>query len=100
MPATSDSLAQFSSALVSRVSSAKTLVAAIRLSDGRHLSATQWRGDLLVASEQALPKRDEFEIVLSGGPVEKAQLIGRDSATNVALLKLAQATPATAVPAA
>ncbi len=99
MPATPDPLAQFSTALAARVSGAKTLVAAIRLLDGRHLSATLWRGDLLVASEQALPKRDDYEVVLSDGAVAKAQLAGRDAGTNIAVLKLAP--PASfAVPAA
>jgi len=97
MPAMPDPLSQFSTALAARVSSAAGLVAAIRFSTDRHLSATLWRGDLLVASEQALPTHDEYDIVLSGGAVVKAQLAGRDNGTNVALLKLAQ--PASFVPA-
>jgi S1-C subfamily serine protease len=88
-----DPLSQFSSALAARAASAASLVAAIKLLDDRHLSATLWRTDLLIASEQSLPSRDEFDVVLPGGAVGKATLVGRDAGTNVALLKLAQATP-------
>src|SRR5829696_583711 len=90
-----DPLSQFSSALAARAAGAASLVAAVKRLDDRHLSATLWRADLLVASEQSLPARDEFDVVLPGGAAAKATLVGRDTATNVALLKLAQAVPFT-----
>lgn len=85
----SDSLSQFSSAIAARTAAAAPLVAAIKLLDGSHLSATLWRADLIVASEQALPSRTEFDVVLPGGASAKATVAGRDTGTNVALLKLA-----------
>ena len=88
MPASPDLLSQLSNAIAARAVSAKPLVAAIRLLDGRHLTGSRWRADLIVASEQVLPQRDDFEIVLPGGAVAKAKLTGRDAATNIALLKL------------
>ena len=88
MPASPDLLAQLSNAIAARAVSAQPLVAAIRLLDGRHLTGTLWRADLIIASEQVLPQRDDFEIAVPGGAVAKATLAGRDAATNVALLKL------------
>jgi S1-C subfamily serine protease len=95
-----DPLSQFSSALAARTANAAPLVAAIKLLDDRHLSATLWRTDLLVASEQALPSRDEFDVVLPGGATTKATVVGRDAGTNIALLKLAAATTLTSPPQA
>jgi S1-C subfamily serine protease len=46
-----------------------------------------------VASEQSLPRRDEFELVLAGGAVVKAQLAGRDPGTNIAALRIDQSAP-------
>jgi len=85
---TTDLLEQFSSALAERASSVQGAVAAIRLSDARHLSATLWRPDVAIASEQSLPRRDAFDLVLSGGATVKAKLAGRDAGTNIAALRL------------
>jgi S1-C subfamily serine protease len=93
-----DALNQFSAAVAGRAAAAAPLVAAIKLLDERHLTATLWRADLLVASEQALPPRDEFDVVLPGGPAAKATVVGRDAGTNIALLKLAQAVAFSAPP--
>ncbi len=89
-----DLLVQFSSALKARAAMARAGIAAIQLSKTRHLTGTIWRSDLLVASEQSLPKRDKFDVVLPGGGTTEAALAGRDAGTNVALLRLAQPQPA------
>jgi S1-C subfamily serine protease len=89
-----DLLVQLSSALKERAASARAGIAAIRLSQARHLTGTIWRPDLLVASEQSLPQRDKFDVVLPGGSTGEAVLAGRDPGTNVALLRLAQPQPA------
>src|SRR5213078_1228899 len=68
MPA---NLEQFSDALAAHAAAARGAVAAIRLSETRHLTGTLWQPDVVVASEQSLPKRD-----------------GRDPGTNVAALRL------------
>jgi S1-C subfamily serine protease len=95
-----DALNQFSAALAARTAAAAPLVAAIKLLDDRHLTATIWHADLLVASEQALPSRDEYDVVLPGGSTSKANVVGRDPGTNVALLKLAQPANVTPPPQA
>src|SRR5690242_8798149 len=83
-----DLLERFSGALAERAAAARTNVIAVRIADSRHLSATLWHPDVAVASEQSLPKRDEYEVVLAGGAAVKAKLAGRDPGTNVALLRL------------
>jgi len=93
MATQSDILVQISNALAGRTLAAGGDVAAIRIAGRRHQTATVWRSDLLVASEQSLPKGDSFDAVLAGGVAATARLIGRDPGTNVALLRLAQPAP-------
>src|ERR1700726_1314030 len=83
-----DLLAQFSTALATRVEAAKNAVVAIRLAHGRHLTGMAWRSDIVVASEQSLPRKDEFELVAAGGSVLTAKIAGRDPSTNIAILRL------------
>jgi S1-C subfamily serine protease len=85
-----DPLIQFSQALVSRVEAGKSAVGAIRLGYGRHITAMVWQSGVVVASEQALPRREEFELVAPGGAVITAKLAGRDPSTNIAILKPAE----------
>jgi S1-C subfamily serine protease len=84
-----DLLTQFSNALAARAEAAKNAVVAIRLAHGRHITGMAWRSDIVVASEQSLPRKDEFEIVAAGGSVLNAAIAGRDPSTNVAILRLA-----------
>src|ERR1700674_4933594 len=82
-----DLLAQFSNALASRAELAKNAVVAIRLAHERHMTGMVWRSDIVVASEQSLPRKDEFELVTAGGSVVTAKIAGRDPATNIAVLR-------------
>ena len=84
-----DLLVQFSNALAARAELTKNAVVAIRLAHGRHLTGMVWRPDVVVASEQSLPRKDEFELVTAGGAVVTAKIAGRDPATNIAVLRLA-----------
>jgi len=93
-------LAQFSSALVERSAAANSAIAAIRLSDNRHITGTLWRPDVVIASEQSLPERDEFELVLAGGSTIKAKTAGSDPGTNITALKLEQPSAASSVASA
>jgi len=88
---TTNLLEQFSNALAERATAARGAVAAIRLSETRHLTGTLWQPDVALASEQSLPRRDEFELVLAGGAVVNAKLAGRDPGTNIAALRLERA---------
>ena len=82
-----DQLVQFSDALAARVESTKPTAVAIRLAHERFVTGTVWQSDVVVASEQSLPRREEFEVVMSGGTVTTAKVAGRDSSTNIAVLR-------------
>jgi S1-C subfamily serine protease len=84
-----DLLVQFSNALATRAEAASNAVVAIRLAHGRHLTGMVWRSDIVVASEQSLPRKDDFELVAAGGSVVAAKIAGRDPSTNIAVLRLA-----------
>src|SRR6266487_2311592 len=84
-----DPLAQFSNALAARAEAAKTAIVAIALAHGRHITGMLWRPGIVVASEQSLPRNDEFELVAAGGSVLTARIAGRDPSTNIAILRLA-----------
>jgi S1-C subfamily serine protease len=83
-----DVLSQFSTAVAARAAAARPLVAGIRVRGHSLRSGTLWRKDVVVASEQALPRMDEAEIVLGDGKTFPARLAGRDPGTNVAVLRL------------
>jgi S1-C subfamily serine protease len=85
-----DLLTQFSDALAARAEAAKNAVVAIRVAHGRHMTGMVWRSEIVVVSEQSLPRRDDFELVAAGGALLSAKIAGRDPGTNVAILRLAQ----------
>src|ERR1700738_5232744 len=84
-----DLLTQFSNALATRAELAKNAVVAIRLAHERHITGMVWQAGIVVASEQSLPRKDDFELVAAGGTVVTAKVTGRDPSTNIALLRLA-----------
>jgi S1-C subfamily serine protease len=95
-----DALTQLSDAISARVEAARDAVVAVRLSDDRHLTGTIWQSGVVVVSEQALPRKDEFELVVPGGATLAATLAGRDASTNIAILKTAGPLAAPAFAAA
>ncbi len=87
MPESSSILCQFSDALSALVTQARSFVASIEHADGWRGSGVLWRGNVVVASEQALPRDAEYEVLVAGELV-KAQIAGRDPGVNVAILRL------------
>ena len=83
-----DQLVQFSDTLAARVESTKSTAVAIRLAHARFVTGIVWQSDVIVASEQSLPRREEFEVVVTGGTVTTAKVAGRDASTNIAVLRL------------
>jgi S1-C subfamily serine protease len=81
-------LSDLSTAISEQVRAASATVAAIRLNEHRHLSATLWQSDVLVTSAQSLPARESYDVVLPGGSTTTAKPAGRDPGTNIAVLKL------------
>ena len=86
-----DALSDLSRALEQRVADSARLVAGLSWGSRDQLSAMVWQDGLLVTSEQNLPDADRYEIVLPGGQRSSASLVGRDSTTNVAVLRGATA---------
>jgi S1-C subfamily serine protease len=82
-----DLLSQFSNALAARAEAAKNAVVAIRLAHGRHITGMVWQSGVVLASEQSLPRKDEFELVAPGGSLLTAGIAGRDPSTNIAILR-------------
>src|ERR1700719_4296442 len=92
-----DLLAEFSNALAKRAEAAKNAIVAVRLAHGRYITGIVWRPEIVVVSEQSLPGKDDFELVAAGGAVVTASMAGRDPATNIAILRLAEATAAPSI---
>jgi S1-C subfamily serine protease len=83
-----DFLIELSAALAGRVAAAQNLVAGIAMRGCPVRSGTLWRQNVVIASEQALPENEEAEIALPGGGSFAARIVGRDAATNIAVLRL------------
>lgn len=92
-----DVLESLSAALVERSAAAQNSVAAVRTGERRHVTGTLWQPHLIVASNQALPRSEEFEAVLPGGTIQTVKLAGRDPGTNIALLRLGEPVSAPAL---
>ncbi len=90
MSSSLDMLTELANALTARAETASNAVVAIRTSEGRHLTGTLWQSGVVVVSEQALPGKDEFELVAPGGAILAAKVAGRDPSTNIAILKTAE----------
>lgn len=85
---TPDLLTAFSKAVAERAAAARPLVAGIRMRGHSSRSGVLWRKDVVVASEQALPRGDEAEVELAAGGTFAARVAGRDPGTNIVLLRL------------
>ena len=92
-----DLLGQFSSALAARAEASRNAVVAIRTGHERHITGMVWQPGVVLASEQALPRKDDFELVGAGGSIQTARIVGRDPSTNIAILKPADSIAAPAV---
>jgi S1-C subfamily serine protease len=93
-----DALIDLSAAIEARAQSAKGLVAELWVNGAAVRTGIVWRSDVVIASEQSLPKIESVDVVHAGGTA-RARLAGRDDGTNVAVFKFE--TPAmAALPAA
>ncbi|MBV8521679.1 MAG: serine protease, partial [Acetobacteraceae bacterium] len=97
---TNDPLTQLSASLAARVTAATPLIAGLVTRRGEPHGALLWRKDVIIASEQSLSSRDEFQAILPGGSRTAARLAGRDPGTNIAVLRLGTAEPGEGSPAA
>jgi len=80
-------LNQLSTALALRVREARSIVVAIRNSSRQYVTGLAWLPDAVIASEQAIGERDEYEIVTTAGQTARARIVGRDAGTNLLVLR-------------
>ncbi|MGH7054653.1 MAG: S1C family serine protease [Stellaceae bacterium] len=80
-------MTDFSQALAARAAAGKVLVAGLAVPHTRPLTATLWRADVAVASEQVFPRTEEAELTLPDGRTVPARVAGRDPATNILALR-------------
>lgn len=83
-----------------QVAAARGLAVAVRNQSHRHVSATLWQPDAVVTSEQAIGDRDEYEVVTASGVTATARIAGRDSGTNVLVLRTETPLAVTTAPRA
>jgi S1-C subfamily serine protease len=81
-------LTGLSDAVAGLVDQAAPMLAAIRTTPGHHISGIIWQPDVIITADQLLPARDSYTVVLAGGILVAARPAGRDTANNLAALRL------------
>jgi S1-C subfamily serine protease len=90
----STELIDLSNALAQATERAAASVAAVHTERRGSSSGIIWRSGIIVTSDHALRRDEEIQVTLPGGTVVPATLAGRDPATDIAVLKCAEATGA------
>ncbi|RWL43990.1 MAG: serine protease [Mesorhizobium sp.] len=85
-------LSAFSDAIADVAATAAPAVASFVTHHHRTASAFHWRDGYFVTAEEAVEAGEEIELTLASGETAKAELVGRDPSTGVALLKPASAS--------
>ncbi|RWC84705.1 MAG: serine protease, partial [Mesorhizobium sp.] len=87
-------LSAFSDAIADLAAKAAPATASFTTHHHRTASAFHWRDGYFVTAEEAVEAGEEIELTLASGETVKAELVGRDPSTGVALLKPANAATA------
>ncbi|MER8513266.1 S1C family serine protease [Mesorhizobium sp. M1060] len=87
----------FSEAIADLAAKAAPATASFTTHHHRTASAFHWRDGCFVTAEEAVEAGEEIELTLASGEAVKAELVGRDPSTGVALLKPAGAAAAPAL---
>ncbi|WP_192182861.1 S1C family serine protease [Mesorhizobium amorphae] len=87
-------LSAFSDAIADVAATAAPAMASLATHHGRTASAFHWRDGYFVTAEEVVEAGEEIELKLASGERVKAELVGRDPSTGVALLKPAEAVNA------
>lgn len=88
-------LAAFSNAVADIAGQAAPVTASFLSHHGRTATAFHWGEGLYVAAEESVDPDEELHLALPSGESVKAELIGRDPSTGVALMKPATAAVGT-----
>ncbi|CAN7696527.1 S1C family serine protease [Mesorhizobium amorphae] len=87
-------LSSFSDAVADVAATVAPATASLATHHGRTASAFHWRDGYFVTAEEVVEAGEEIELMLASGGRVKAELVGRDPSTGVALLKPAEAVNA------
>jgi S1-C subfamily serine protease len=90
----SSQLIELSNALAQATDRAALTAVAVHTEARGSSSGVVWRAGVIVTSEHALRRDEEIHVTLPDGRVVAATLAGRDSSTDLAVLKSAEATTA------
>ena len=90
-PNMSQALIELSNELANSTGQAATSVVAVHTESRGSSSGIVWRSGVIVTSEHALRRDEEIQVTLPNGRVVPATLAGRDSSTDIAVLKCAEA---------
>ena len=88
----STELIDLSNALARETDRAAAGVVAVHTESRGSSSGVVWRSGIIVTAEHALRRDEEIHVTLPDGRVVPATLVGRDSSTDLAVLKCAEAT--------
>jgi S1-C subfamily serine protease len=80
-------LSAFSDAIADTAAAAAPATASFATHHHRTATAFHWRDGYFVTAEEAIEAGEEIELTLSSGEQVKAELVGRDPSTGIALLK-------------
>ncbi|UVC17864.1 S1C family serine protease [Mesorhizobium onobrychidis] len=80
-------LSAFSDAIADIGAAAAPATASFATHQHRTATAFHWRDGYFIAAEEAVEAGEEIELTLSSGDKVKAELVGRDPSTGIALLK-------------
>jgi S1-C subfamily serine protease len=92
--ATASTLLALSNDLADAVARAGQAVVAVNARPRIPSSGVHWRQGVIVTAEHTVQRDEEITLTLSDGQTVKAELVGRDSSTDLAVLKLSGANGA------
>jgi S1-C subfamily serine protease len=88
---TASTLLALSNDLADAVARAGQSIVAVNARPRIPSSGVHWREGLIVTAEHTIQRDEEISIILPDGKKAKAELVGRDSSTDLALLKISGA---------
>lgn len=83
-----NTLSTLSSDVAAVVAAAGPRIVGVSGADGSVASGIVWRSGLVVSAHEALGGDEEFDVTFADGSSRKAEVVGRDPSTDVALLRV------------
>lgn len=93
-------LSSLSDTIAALAAAAAPWLAAIRVGADTHVTGIAWADGLVATTDRALPARDGYTVILSGGTIVAAKLLHREPSLDLALLVLDRRYAITPLPAA